>query len=121
MTTGPVTAFPMSATLKNLEFRGTTMGSRAEFRDMVRFVAEHQVRPVVSRIVSVDVGALGEAAGDERDDGKAETELGKIEGLFEDMKKGKQFGKLVVEMRREKEKENENEDRGADKDQGSKL
>ncbi len=41
--------FLMSAVLRNIEVRGTTMGSRKEFADMVQFVREKKIRPVVSR------------------------------------------------------------------------
>jgi D-arabinose 1-dehydrogenase-like Zn-dependent alcohol dehydrogenase len=72
---------PMSAVLSNIDLRGSTMGSRKEFQDMVKFVAEHEVHPVVSRVVS---GKLGD--------------LDKWEDLYSDMKQGKQFGKLVYEL-----------------------
>jgi D-arabinose 1-dehydrogenase-like Zn-dependent alcohol dehydrogenase len=56
------------------------MGSRLEFRDMVRFVSEKRIRPVVSRVV------------------KGLHDLDAIEELFDDMKAGKQFGKLVIQV-----------------------
>ena len=72
----------MQAVLKNIEVKGSTMGSRKEFKDMVNFIRTNKVQPVVSRIVQgVDIDA--------------------IDGLFEDMKKGSQFGKLVVEVSKE--------------------
>ncbi|KAL9014982.1 MAG: hypothetical protein Q9173_000378 [Seirophora scorigena] len=72
---------PMQAVMKNIELRGSTMGSRMEFGAMVRFVREHKVRPVLDRIVTgID-------------------NLEAIDGLFEDMKEGRQFGKLVVEVK----------------------
>jgi len=80
MTLGPTLPFSMAAVLKNIELRGSTMGSRAEFRDMIAFVREHRIRPVISRVV------------------KGLEDLEAIDGLFEDMKTGKQFGKLVVEI-----------------------
>uniref|UniRef100_A0AC62AEJ9 Trans-acting enoylreductase n=2 Tax=Pseudophialophora TaxID=1524836 RepID=A0AC62AEJ9_9PEZI len=80
MTTAPVLDWPMQAVLKNIELRGTTLGSRAEFRDMVAFVAEHKLRPVISRTV------------------KGLDCVDAIDGLFEDLKGGKQFGKLVIEI-----------------------
>jgi D-arabinose 1-dehydrogenase-like Zn-dependent alcohol dehydrogenase len=69
--------FLMSAVLRNIEVRGSTMGSRKEFADMVRFVKEKKMKPVVSRSV------YG-------------LDIEKIETLFEDMKNASQFGKLVV-------------------------
>ena len=38
--------------MKNIEVRGSTMGSRKEFADMVKFVESKNLRPVVSRSVS---------------------------------------------------------------------
>lgn len=78
MTVGPRMDWLMKAALNQIELRGTTMGSKAEFRAMVDFVREHGIRPVVSRVV------------------KGLDNLEGIEGLFEDMKAGRQFGKLVI-------------------------
>ncbi|KAI2618877.1 oxidoreductase [Hypoxylon sp. NC1633] len=80
MTVGPKMDWTMSAVMRNLELRGTTMGSRAEFRDMVAFVRERRIRPVVSRVV------------------RGLENIDAIDGLFEDMREGKQFGKLVIEI-----------------------
>ena len=54
------------------------MGSRREFSEMVDFVRTKRIVPVVSRIV------------------KGIEDLGALDGLFEDMRTGQQFGKLVV-------------------------
>ncbi|OAA68433.1 alcohol dehydrogenase [Niveomyces insectorum RCEF 264] len=86
MTVGPKMDWLMSAVLRNLELKGSTMGSRAEFRAMVAFVREHKIRPVVSRVA---YGGLSHAS------------LPAIESLFEDMKGGKQFGKLVLSFDKE--------------------
>lgn len=80
MTVGPKMDWLMSANLTHLELRGVTMGSRKEFRDMVKFVNEKNIKPVVSRTV------------------KGIDNLKEIDGLFEDMKNGTQFGKLVIEL-----------------------
>ncbi|KAI2614336.1 NAD(P)-binding protein [Hypoxylon fragiforme] len=80
MTVSPRMDWLMSAVMRNIELRGTTMGSRDEFRDMVAFVREHRIRPVVSRVV------------------KGLDNIEGIDGLFEDMRDGKQFGKLVIEI-----------------------
>lgn len=56
------------------------MGSRKEFKDMVAFVNEKKIKPIVSRIV------------------KGLDNLKEIDSLFDDMKKGSQFGKLVIEF-----------------------
>jgi len=70
----------MSANLQNLELKGSTMGSRQEFKDMVAFVNEKKIKPIVSRVV------------------KGIDNLKGIEELFDEMKKGSQFGKLVIEI-----------------------
>lgn len=85
MTISPKMPFVMPAVLKNLELRGSTMGSRKEFADMVKFVDSKNLRPVVSRTVS----------GLENLEG--------IDSLFEDMKSGSQFGKLVIEVAKDGE------------------
>lgn len=70
----------MNAVLLNMELRGSTMGSRKEFKDMVAFVNKHNIKPVVSRTV------------------KGIDNIKDIDGLFEDMRHGSQFGKLVIEI-----------------------
>ena len=81
MTLGPRICYTMRAVLKNIEIKGSTMGSRKEFREMVAFVESKQIRPVVSRIIygMDDLEALNE--------------------LFEEMKNGSHFGKLVVNLK----------------------
>ncbi|KAL8889533.1 MAG: hypothetical protein Q9215_003187 [Flavoplaca cf. flavocitrina] len=71
---------PMQAVMKNIELKGSTMGSRREFGEMVRFVREHQIKPVVGRVVA------------------GINNLGGIDELFNDLNEGRQFGKLVVGM-----------------------
>lgn len=83
MTLAPKMPFLMPAVLKNIELKGSTMGSRKEFKDMVEFVRRNGVKPIVSRTVQ----------GLDNIDG--------IDSLFEDMKKGSQFGKLVIEIAKE--------------------
>lgn len=83
MTTGPKMPFLMGAVLKNIDLKGSTMGSRKEFSDMVKFVSDKKVVPVVSRSVF----------GLENIEG--------IDSLFEDMKSASQFGKLVIELEKE--------------------
>ncbi|KAI1322254.1 hypothetical protein F5Y16DRAFT_49417 [Xylariaceae sp. FL0255] len=80
MTVSPKMDWIMTAVLKNVELRGSTMGSREEFREMVKFVGEKKVRPVVSRVV------------------RGLDNLEGIEELFDEIKEGKQFGKLVLEI-----------------------
>ena len=74
-------ALPMQAVMKNIELKGSTMGSRVEFRQMVRFVNKKKIRPVLERVVVSGIDNL-EA----------------IERLFDDLKEGRQFGKLVLEI-----------------------
>ena len=80
MTVGPKMPFLVQAVLKNIEVRGSTMGSRKEFKDMVDFIKKKETKPIVSRSVR----------GIENLDG--------INSLFDDMKRGTQFGKLVIEI-----------------------
>ncbi|KAL2196759.1 hypothetical protein P885DRAFT_37456 [Corynascus similis CBS 632.67] len=80
MTLGPKMDWLMQATLKHIDLRGSTMGSTKEFQEMVEFVRTHKIRPVVSRVV------------------KGLDNLEGIDSLFEDMKAGKQFGKLVIQI-----------------------
>ncbi len=85
MTTSPKLVFPMQAVMKNIEVRGSTMGSRSEFGKMVEFVTEKRIRPVVERVVEGEMEELVEG----------------LDGLFDDMKEGRQFGKLVVRIKGE--------------------
>ena len=85
MTIGPSMPFLMGAVLQNIELRGSTMGSRKEFADMVSFVSTKMLHPVVSRTVS----GLDNLEG--------------IDGLFEDMKSASQFGKLCIEISKDAE------------------
>lgn len=80
MTVAPKMDWLMQANLANIDLRGSTMGSRKEFADMVAFVNEKKIRPVVSKTVR----GLDNMAG--------------IDELFVLMQRGEQFGKLVVEI-----------------------
>jgi len=80
MTVAPKMDWSMQAVLKHIDLKGCTTGSRAEFKALVEFVQENKIRPVISRTV------------------KGLQNLDAIDGLFEDMKLGKQFGKLVIEV-----------------------
>ncbi|TPX54820.1 hypothetical protein PhCBS80983_g05720 [Powellomyces hirtus] len=64
--------------LKQLQLLGSTMGNEKEFAQMVKFVEQHRIRPVVNGVW----------------DG-----LGKAEDIFDKMRKGSQFGKLVLRIR----------------------
>lgn len=76
--------YTVTAMLKNVDLLGSTLGSRKEFREMVEFVGKEGVRPVVDRV------------------GKG-LEVGVVDELFGVMKKGEQFGKLVVRIREREE------------------
>lgn len=76
-TTGKPHALGMAEILKNIELRGSTMGSREEFKAAIQFISDHKITPVVHTIV----------------DG-----LENVETLFDVMKKGEQFGKLVANI-----------------------
>lgn len=83
MTVGNTMNWLMQANLKNIELKGSTMGSRKEFEDMTAFVREKKIKPIVSRVV------------------KGLDNLKGIDSLFEDMRDGKQFGKLVIVVKEE--------------------
>lgn len=80
MTVSPRINWTMSAVLSNAELKRTTMGSRQEFEDMVKFVGQKGIQPVVSRAVSW-LGNLKE-----------------IDSIFEDIEAGRQMGKPVIEI-----------------------
>lgn len=74
-TLGPQAPFTIKALLKNIEMRGSTMGSRKEFADMVDLVRNKQIHPVISHVVNG---------------------MDKTDECFEIMRKAENFGKLVV-------------------------
>ncbi|KAJ5773455.1 alcohol dehydrogenase [Penicillium paradoxum] len=80
MTLSPKMPFTMKAVLKNIDVRGSTMGSRREFGEMVEFVRRKGVTPIVHRVV----------------DGIDNMEG--IEELFGMLESGAQFGKLVIRI-----------------------
>lgn len=80
MTVAPKMEWTMNAVLNNVELRGSTMGSRKEFKDMVAFVKEKKIKPIISRVV------------------RGLDNIQEIDSLFDDMKNGSQFGKLVIEI-----------------------
>ncbi|KAG0207493.1 hypothetical protein BGX28_001270 [Mortierella sp. GBA30] len=78
MTVRPKVDYTMAAVLRNIEIRGSTMGSRLEFEQMLDFVSKHKLRPVVSQVWQG---------------------LESAEEAFEVMKKGSQFGKLILSLK----------------------
>lgn len=57
------------------------MGSRKEFKEMVEFVNQQKIRPIVSRVLTTSL-----------------DDIPSLDALFDEMKQGKQFGKLVIEF-----------------------
>ncbi|KFZ09993.1 hypothetical protein V501_05379 [Pseudogymnoascus sp. VKM F-4519 (FW-2642)] len=82
MTVGPKVVFPMPAVMKNIEMRGSTMGSLAELADAVRYISSKRIVPVVDSVHS----------------------LSNIEDAFDVMKVGRNFGKIVVRVQQESAK-----------------
>ncbi|KAG2217306.1 hypothetical protein INT45_013002 [Circinella minor] len=64
---------------RNCELKGTAMGSRAEFAQMLEFVDQHKVKPVVSHSFK----------------GLTQTNLDKCISILQN---GQQMGKVVIEM-----------------------
>ncbi|KZS99093.1 NAD(P)-binding protein [Sistotremastrum niveocremeum HHB9708] len=79
MTASPTIPFSMREVLKNIELKGSTMGSLSELKAATEFMAEHQIRPVVDSVL---------------------PGLEKAQDGFEKMRSGKQFGKIVVRVDR---------------------
>ena len=61
---------------KQLSIHGSTMGNETEFRQMIDFVRQKQVRPVIDSVFALE----------------------DINAAFEKMDKGDQFGKIVLRM-----------------------
>ncbi|PWN45472.1 NAD(P)-binding protein [Ceraceosorus guamensis] len=51
MTAVPKMTFTMREVLKNVDILGSTMGSAAEFRDMLKFVEKHKIVPIVDTVL----------------------------------------------------------------------
>lgn len=80
MTVSPKMTWVMGAVLKNIELKGSTMGSRKEFTDMVSFVKQKKLKPIVSKVA------------------EGLDNITALDALFDEMKKGSQFGKLVIHI-----------------------
>lgn len=63
--------------LKQIEWKGSTMGSNVEFDACVEFITKHQIRPVIAKVFKG---------------------LESTDDAFAEMAAGRQFGKLVVEF-----------------------
>ncbi len=76
-TGGDPTAFPMRKVYwKQLSILGTTMGNPSDWAEMIAFVAEHKVKPVISDVFPFD----------------------RIKEAFDLMERGGQFGKIVLQI-----------------------
>ncbi|QJD78487.1 zinc-binding dehydrogenase [Spirosoma rhododendri] len=76
-TTGNITDLvPPKVFFKQLDIMGTTMGNEQEFADMLAFVSQHKIVPVVDSVMPLD-----------------ETEQ-----ALRRMDEGKQFGKIVLSI-----------------------
>jgi zinc-binding alcohol dehydrogenase/oxidoreductase len=76
-TTGNITdIIPAKVFFKQLSILGTTMGSSAEFTDLIAFVEKHQIKPVVDSVFALD----------------------DTEAALRHMDAGGQFGKIVLKI-----------------------
>ncbi|MEZ4903042.1 MAG: zinc-binding dehydrogenase [Spirosomataceae bacterium] len=76
-TTGNITdIIPSKVFFKQLNILGSTMGSEAEFDDMVRFVEKHQLQPIISDMFPLEAA----------------------EEALRYMDNGAQFGKIVLKI-----------------------
>lgn len=74
-TTGNITdVIPGKVFFKQLNIYGSTMGTEAEFADMVRFIAAHEIQPIVDEIFPLE----------------------SVESALQRMESGSQFGKIVL-------------------------
>jgi zinc-binding alcohol dehydrogenase/oxidoreductase len=74
-TTGNITdVVPGKVFFKQLNIYGSTMGTEAEFADMVRFIATHEIQPIVDEIFPLE----------------------SVETALQRMESGSQFGKIVL-------------------------
>ncbi|EIN07030.1 NAD(P)-binding protein [Punctularia strigosozonata HHB-11173 SS5] len=78
MTAIPQITLTMREVMSNQQLIGSTMGSKADLLDCIQFVAEKRITPVVSHTLN----------------GLQEAEQG-----FELLKRGEQFGKIVIDLR----------------------
>ncbi|HMQ47947.1 MAG TPA: zinc-binding dehydrogenase [Saprospiraceae bacterium] len=61
---------------RQLEIYGSTMGNDQEFQEMVHFVSEHKIEPVIDSVFSLEEAALA----------------------YEKMNSGAQFGKIILKI-----------------------
>ncbi|EJD53222.1 NAD(P)-binding protein [Auricularia subglabra TFB-10046 SS5] len=78
MTAVPSIQFTMREVMKNIQLKGSLMGSHKELKDATHFISKHKIVPVVSDVI----------------DGLENAEQG-----FEVLAKGSQVGKVVIRVR----------------------
>ncbi|CAA7271074.1 unnamed protein product [Cyclocybe aegerita] len=78
MTASPAIPLTMRQVLANQQLIGSTMGSHKDLKDATDFLAKHRIIPIVSHVL----------------DGLESAEEG-----FELLKRGDQFGKVVIKLR----------------------
>lgn len=61
------------------QMRGSTMGSRKEFKELVQYIADKRIVPVVDSVHSLE----------------------DVEKAFQVMKAGTNFGKMVIQVQRD--------------------
>ncbi|KAL1707146.1 hypothetical protein EV121DRAFT_278204 [Schizophyllum commune] len=76
-TAAPIIPMTMPAVLRNQKLIGSTMGSRKDLEDATAFMAKHKIVPIVSDVL----------------DG-----LDAVEQGFDLIKRGGQFGKIVIDL-----------------------
>lgn len=80
MTAAPEIKLTMHEVLRNIELKGSTMGSDAELREATAFIAKHRIVPVVSHVL----------------EGLESAEEG-----FKLLEEGKHFGKVILRICRD--------------------
>lgn len=50
-TTGQPTPIGMAQVLRNIEYKGSTMGSLNEFKNAVDFIGKHSIQPIVHTVI----------------------------------------------------------------------
>jgi NADPH:quinone reductase-like Zn-dependent oxidoreductase len=75
-TKGKASFLPRKLFWKELQIIGSTMGSDLEFKDMVSFVEQYKIKPVIDSVYSLE----------------------DHENAYGRMEKGEQFGKIVFRM-----------------------
>ena len=61
---------------KQLNLLGSTMGSPADFNEMIKFVNHHKIKPIVDKVFAFNEGEMA----------------------MQRMEEGKQFGKIVIRI-----------------------